>query len=54
MKEKELLKQVQNLEERIINLRSILADYSDIFTAEERLKIAIDIIDSGRPHPMYQ
>lgn len=54
MKEKELIEQVQILEARIINLRSILADYSDVFTAEERLKIAIDIIDSGQPHPMYQ
>ena len=54
MKEKELIEQVQKLEERIVNLRSILADYSGVFTAEEVVDIAIKTIDSGHPHPMYQ
>ena len=54
MHEKELELKVKNLEDRIVNLRSILADYSGIFTAEEVVDIAIKTIDSGRPHPMYQ
>lgn len=54
MSEKDLVLQVQKLEERLANIRSILADYSGLFTAEEIVEIAIRTIDSGQPHPMYQ
>lgn len=53
MKEKELIEQVQELELRIKNIRSILADYPNLLTAEERINIALETLDKGTMHPMF-